>query len=526
MPHNSQPSFAASVSPYANFEQELWSETAGDLSARRKPLKTPAFTSDPGSASRIILDPTRQYQLWEGQGAAITDSTAYLLREKMSAEQRHAILTELFSPEQAGLNMVRISIGSCDFSSQKFYSYSELPDNMFSDSALATFSIGEGEPGNPTATKDLKYVVPVLQEILSINPALKVMASPWSPPAWMKTPERFLGNSRLKFGQFAGNGYRKNDTIDYIYAQYFVRFVQEYARYGIPIWAVTIQNEPSNSPSWPACIWTPEELNRFANDFLRPAFDRSCPQVEIFFGDDSLRFYSRPVSSYMSASESMAFAGAALHTYSGLPEWIVNMSRQFPQWRFSMTERRCMADETVDEASHVMFGEIGTWLVQHGLGSIILWNMALDEYGLPSYAGTHGRRGIITIDSHSGKVKRHQEYFLLRNFAQDVMPGSRRIFSTSYTPDGRTGGIGSVAFTSPTGDLSAILYNPTGSACEAALTVAGWGGVWQKLTVPAYGTVSIHKAHHEINKSQVPADDEFEIHPMQHAADDHNETVM
>ena len=114
----------------------------------------------------------------------------------------------------------------------------------------------------------------------------------------------------------------------------------------------------------------------------------------------------------------------------------------------------------------------------------------------------------------------------MSNFAQDVVPGSRRIFSTSYTDDGRTGGIGSVAFTSPTGDLSAILYNPTGQAQQAALTVSGIGNSWQKVSVPAFGTVSIHKAHLEINKSQVPLDDEFEIHPMDHPADDHNETIM
>ncbi|MEE1296593.1 MAG: glycoside hydrolase family 30 beta sandwich domain-containing protein [Bifidobacterium sp.] len=502
---------------------EYWTRTSGDLADRGTPLPTPPVTATPGKAVPVVIDPTEQYQLWEGVGAAVTDSTANVLMTRMTPAQRHAILTELFDPAQAGFSSVRISIGSCDFSSQPFYTYDDLPAGVTADAGLDHFSIGEGEPGAPGATRDLKYVVLVLQEILAINPAVKVMASPWSAPAWMKTPAVLTGAGRLRLGEYVGNGYRPRDTVDYVYAQYFVKFIEAYARLGIPIHSVSMQNEPSNGCPWPITVWTPEELAAWGADYLCPALDRTFPDVEIWFGDDSLRFWQRPASDYMTPAQAQCFAGAAFHTYSGLPEWVHHGARQFPGWKVAMTERRCMLDETVDEASHVMFGEIGTWLVRNGMGLVNLWNLALDERGLPSWAGTTGRRGVITVDSATGGVKRNLEYFMLRNFGQGVPVGARRVASTNRTPDGRHGGLGSVAFAAPDGTLSAVLYNPTGEDIDAAVTVNGQGARWQRATVPAYGTVTLVRSDRAINDTAAPADDDFDVVATPHAPDDHNE---
>ena len=512
----------------ATFEYgaEYWTATSGDLIQRRERINTPQVVDSAAGATEVVIDPTEEYQLWEGAGAAITDSSASLFMNAMTAEQRHAILEEMFDPRQGGFSSVRISIGACDFSSQKYYTYDDLPEGVAADAGLEYFSIGEGEPGAPDATKDMKNVVPVLQEIISINPAVKIMASPWSAPAWMKTSNRISGAGRLRLGEYVGNGYRYQDTVDYVYAQYFVKFIAAYAKLGIRISSVTMQNEPSNGCPWPITVWTPEELTKWGSEYLRPAFDRSFPDVEIYFGDDSLRFWQRPASEYMTPVQAACFAGAAFHPYSGLPVWVHNGTRQFPGWKAAMTERRCMLDESVDEASHVMFGEIGNWLVRNGVGLINLWNMALDEQGFPSYAGTSGRRGVITIDSKTGKVKRNLEYFMLRNYGQDVPVGSRRIGSTNYTPDGRKGGLGSVAFVTKRGDLSAILYNPTYKPILAAVTVNGEGSRWQRVEVPAYGTVTVHKSDRAINRSEVPADDDFEITYTPHPADDHDETLF
>lgn len=115
---------------------------------------------------------------------------------------------------------------------------------------------------------------------------------------------------------------------------------------------------------------------------------------------------------------------------------------------------------------------------------------------------------------------------MLRNFGQDVPVGSRRIGSSNYTPDGRNGGLGSVAFAGRRGDLSAIVYNPTNEAIEAAIAINGEGARWQKVVVPAYGTVTLHKSDYVVNVSTVPDDDEFRITYTPHPADDHDETLF
>lgn len=178
-----------------------------------------------------------------------------------------------------------------------------------------------------------------------------------------------------------------------------------------------------------------------------------------------------------------------------------------------MTERRCMIEETPEDASHIMFGLIGNWLVRHGLSSIFLWNMALDERGLPNMVGSTGRRGVVTIDHTTGKVQRNLEYYMLRNFGQDVEPGSTVIGSSSYTQDGYTGGVGSVAFLAPNGDITAHLYNPSGEPLEAAVTVNGQPLTWQHVTVPAWGTVTLHKSFGTVNESAPREDEAFKLNP-------------
>ena len=286
-----------------------------------------------------------------------------------------------------------------------------------------------------------------------------------------------------------------------------------------------VQNEPSNAPKWPAMMWTLEEQASFAADFLRPAFNEKFPEMRIFINDDSTHNLRWPVRDLVTPEQAAAVDGLTVHTYEGPYSNFFNASRSYSHWMFGMTERRCMIEETPEDAAHIMSGIIGNWLVRNGVGLINLWNMALDEQGFPSYAGTSGRRGVITIDSKTGKVKRNLEYFMLRNYGQDVPVGSRRIGSTNYTPDGRKGGLGSVAFVTKRGDLSAILYNPTDKPILAAVTVNGEGSRWQRVEVPAYGTVTVHKSDRAINRSEVPADDDFEITYTPHPADDHDETL-
>lgn len=504
---------------FKTYQHEFWTVTSGDLTQRRTPLTIPAVVDDPGEATKIIIDPTVKQQDWLGAGAAITDSAAKLLWENQSAAQRHALLTELFDPSQGGFSSIRVPLGSCDFQSQDYYTYDNVPYGEH-DNKLEHFSIGEGTPGAPDATKDLKHIVPVLQEILRINPAVKIIASPWSAPAWMKDTGHLTFGGRLRFGEFTGNGYTDENRFEAIYARYFVRYIEAYQKLGIPIYGVTIQNEPSNAAHWPAMIWTVSELADFGYHYLRPALNQSFPDTKMYLLDDSFHALDKPITDDVPFEQAMAFDGLAVHTYSGPYENLYHANRAFPNWSLIMTERRCMMEETPENAAHIMFGIIGNWLVRNGLNMVTLWNLALDERGLPNAADSTGRRGVVTIDHTTGKVQRSLEYFMLRNFGQDVAVGSQLIHSSNYTPDGFTGGLGSVAFLASDGAIAAHLYNPTGTPIQAAVTINGDGARWQRVTVPAWGTVTLHKSDQPINESAIPADDQFALNPSPYNTDD------
>ena len=503
--------------PQHPYPYEAWTVTSGDLAQRRDPLSTPPVqpaANIPAGAVPIVIDPADRKQPWVGQGAAITDATAYLIQWAMSPEQRHALLTELFDPvEGAGYNIVRLPIGSTDFNEQDYYTYDDLPFGEH-DNALNRFSLGTGEPGAPDATGDLKSIIPVVQQILEINPGVKVMASPWSSPAWMKNTGHLTFGGRLRFGEWTGNGFDPmKDSFEGTYARYFVKYVDEMAKYGIPVWALTIQNEPANASPWPAMIWSHEEMAAFGADYLRPALDATHPEVKLFFLDDNTHTLTHPLDEDITAHQAASFDGIAVHTYEPTYGNLFNATRSFPGWSVWMSERRCMMRDSVEDASHIMFGVTSTWLIRNGMGMVTLWNLALDERGLPNKAGSTGRRGVVTIQHETGEVQRNLEYFMLRNLGQDVPAGSVVIGSSSHSPDGYSGGLTSVAFLAPDGSLSAIVYNPTGSPITARVAVSGRGDAWQTVDVPAWGTVTLRKSYAPLNLSEVPADDDFPLNP-------------
>lgn len=497
----------------ALYPTEFWTATSGDLKQRREPLSTPEVSETAGDAAKIVIDPADRHQPWVGAGAAITDAAASLIWGSMDAEQRSNLLHDLFDPRQGGFSTIRIPLGSCEPASQPYYTYDDVPYGLH-DASLEKFSIGEGKPGAADATKDLKYIVPVVQEILSINPAVKIMASPWTAPAWMKNTGNLRSGGHLRFGEWTGDGYDpQKDTIDAVYAKYFVRYIEEYQKLGIPIYAVSVQNEPSNAAPWPAMMWTLKEQAQFAHQYLRPALNKEFPLTKIFINDDSFPALPHPVTEDVTPEEAASIDGLAVHTYAGPYDNLFNGNRAYSHWSLAMTERRCMLDETPEDASHIMYGIIGNWLPRNGCSMIDLWNIALDERGLPNMVGATGRRGVVTIDHTTGKVQRNLEYFMLRNFGQDVPAGSIVIGSSNYTPDGFSGGLGSLAFLAPDGSIAAHLYNPTGESIEAAVTVNGTGASWQKVSVPAWGTVTLHKAFGAVNESGIPEDDQFELNP-------------
>jgi glucosylceramidase len=399
--------------------------TAADLSTvlARSPL--PAFGPVTAAPGDVTVSPHRAFQPFLGVGGALTDSAAYVLTHYMTADQRNALLTDLYSPSGRNWQMLRVCMGSPDFRSEKTgYTYDDGP----ADPALSRFSVA----------RDNVFITQVIKKILAINPAVRVLAAPWTPPAWM-----------LASGTFEHSGCTFNDGYMAAYAQYFVKFIRAYHRLGIPIWAVTAQNEAVGG------FFTEFRQSQeagFIGAHLGPALAAAgLGGIKIFAMDDqwSKAAYGRAV--YTSPAAHRYTAGIAYHGYAGSP---TVMSTAFGEQH--LTEWRSLVSESLGTTMAGMAGGYAATGVSHGARSVILWNLALDQNGQPNQ-GKPGRRGVVTVNNKTGGIKPNPEYYALAHLAMFARPGARRCLSPSYGPT-------YVAYTTYPSDITTTaLVNPDGS---------------------------------------------------------------
>jgi O-glycosyl hydrolase len=397
----------------------------------------PSISFQPGGGThtvRIHVDPATTYQVMEGFGGAMTDSSAWLMQYRLSEAQRAALLDQIFSSQNGiGLSMLRVPMGASDFALSA-YTYDDMPAGQV-DPTLQQFSIAH----------DLAYIVPMLQQSQAINPAIRFQAVPWSPPAWMKNPPALYGGS-LVSAYYAA------------YAQYFVKFVQAYEAQGLPIHAIAPQNEPLNTTTaFPACTMSTYQQAAFVGDHLGPALASAGIATKILIYDHNWDEWTYPVV-VMNDPEVHAYAaGASFHGYAGD---VVNQSLfhdHFPDKDVYFTEISG-GDWATDFGDNLIWGTrniiIGT--VRNWSKSALFWNLALDENDGPHLAGGCGNcRGIVTINSSTGDVTREVEYYILGHAAKFVPPGARRMSSETVADVLET-----VAFRCPDGSEVLIALNP------------------------------------------------------------------
>lgn len=413
---------------------------------------------------RIInVDITSQYEEFLGAGAALTESSAWLIMNKLSVDQRRCLLEELFSQKHSGWRVVRICMGASDFNyfnesvDWPFWTYNDVENDV----GMSNFSIGTGEPGASDAIKDMRWVIPVLQEIMSINPSVKVIAAPWSPPAWMKDNKSLVG------GNFV-----YNKTNCEALTEYFRRFIESYKNLGIPIYALAVQNEPQASLNYPSCRWKGTDLGNYIKNYLAHMLYKLDMGVKIIGHDHN---YKNEIPNYI---EDMLSAGGdyidavGYHLYNGTVDYSHKIFKENKHLRHWMTEMRTMMTETAEQKSRIMLSQIINAGIQHGCQLITLWNLALDENGNPATA-KKGRSGVITINSQTGEITRNLEYYALRSITQNVRPGARRVFSTTYNPSGVLNEIGSAAFMNINSDVTVIITNQVPKPVECYVRVLG-----------------------------------------------------
>ena len=407
---------------------------AGDISVRvtggtLRYAAAPAVswrTGEGGGKNVVTLDPAKRFQDVLGFGAAFTDAACYTFN-RLEPAAREGLFHELFHPSEMGLNVCRTCIGSSDYSTEVF-SYDEGEP----DPEMKRFSIAH----------DQAYVLPMLREARKVNPELFLFSSPWSPPGWMKAGGSMLGGS-MRQPYYAA------------YAQYFLKFLQSYAAEGVPIQAVTVQNEVDTDQDarMPACLWPQEYEIAFVKKHLGPVLEKSGITTQIWILDHNYNLWGRAVDELEDPDLRKFCNSVAFHGYVGMPEMMSRVREAFPQVQLYWTEGG--PDYTApDYASDwVQWGRTYTQVLRNWCRGITGWNLALDEKGRPNI-GPFTCGGLVTVDSRTKEITRSGQYWAFAHFSRNVQRGARRFESA-----GTVAGVEHVGFENPDGRKVLILTN-------------------------------------------------------------------
>jgi glucosylceramidase len=385
------------------------------------------FRADPV----IVIDEKKTFQSIDGFGFALTGGSAQQLMQ-MSPRARAALLRDLFSTDSThiGASYLRVSIGASDLNDHVF-SYDDLPPGK-TDTAMDHFDLGP----------DLKGVVPVLKEILDIDPAIKILGSPWSAPVWMKTNKDSRGGSLLP------NYYSA-------YARYLVQYILAMQQEGIGIDAITIQNEPLNPDNNPSMYMPATEEAAFVKDYLGPAFQVERLDTKIIIYDHNADRIDYPISILNDAAARFFIDGSAFHLYGGKIDSLSLVHDAFPDKNLYFTEQWVggpgdFAKDIPEHIHNLIIGATRNWCK-----TVIEWNLAADSNYLPhtDRGGCDRCLGALTIEGDS--VKHNPAYYIIAHAAKFVRPGSVRIGTNSDDA------LPNVAFRTPTGQLVLIVLNNT-----------------------------------------------------------------
>ena len=381
-----------------------------DANSVLQPMQPAAFSrSSPQEALPTIeVDESRAFQPIEGFGFALTGGSAYLLAG-LPAADRAELLEELFglTEDAVGLSCLRLSIGASDLGWRDFTYWDLEPGTA--DPDLARFNLAVCDP----------EVVPVMQQILRINPAVKIIASPWTAPPWMKSNDSFIAGS-LKPECYAA------------YARYFVKYVEVMRGNGIHVSAVTPQNEPHNPKNEPSMVMTATEQAEFIKGHLGPALRKGAPETEILCWDHNCDEPDYPLTVLEDAGARAYIGGVAWHLYNGSPEAMSKVWAHYPEKKVYFTEQWVSSHDDFMGALrwHTKNVIIGT--LRNMSRTALEWNLASDpEFALHTPNGAVGALGGVTIGD---TIKRNPGYYLMAHAARFIRPGSVRVHSSEVDP--------------------------------------------------------------------------------------------
>jgi glucosylceramidase len=398
-----------------------------------------SWKSGASATNTIDIDPGKQFQPIHGFGAAFTDSACFTFN-RLDPAAREKLFHEMFSPSEMGFNVCRTCIGASDYS-RNAYSFDEGEP----DPDLQRFSIDH----------DREYILPILREARKANPDLFLFSTPWSPPGWMKPNNSMLG----------GNMQRKHMSS---YANYFVKFLQAYEAAGVPIQAVSVQNEVDTDQDgrMPACSWPQEYEADFVRQQLGPAFERAGVKTKIWIIDHNYNLWGRAMGELETPDVRKYTNAIAWHGYVGKVEWIDRVQSVYPDVEMYWTEGGSdytWPDYMTDWAK---WSATFTGVLSHWCRSITAWNLALDEVGKPNI-GPFNCGGLVSIHSQTKDIAYSGQYWAFAHYSKFIKRGARRIDSQSSDA-----GILHTAFQNPGGQMVVVLTN-SGPAKSCSLKVGG-----------------------------------------------------
>ncbi|WP_339312253.1 glycoside hydrolase family 30 beta sandwich domain-containing protein [Paenibacillus sp. FSL k6-2145] len=400
--------------------------------------------SDTSSSDFTIqIDPDKTYQTMDGFGAAMTGSSVHLINQ-LPEEQQEQLLKEMFSTEGLNMDMVRHTIGASDYSvdesgAASSYTYDDIESGT--DYEMEHFSIEKDQE-----------VVNMLKRVAGLKPDLKVLGTPWTAPAWMKYGEKTTNGWYLDY----------NDPQVYeAYARYFVKYIKAYQAKGIPIYVITLQNEPEfTSDKYPSMSMGSEEQAMFIRDYLGPALQDAELDTRIIAYDHNWDHAVEYTGKVLDDEQAAAYIdGSAFHCYAGDPSAMSEVHERFPDKNIYFTE--CSGGEWSPD-----FGENLSWQMSNLIigaprnwaKNVLLWNIALDPQGGPTNGGCENCRGVVTIDPERDEITRNVEYYALGHISSYVRPGAVRVASTQ-----EQGQLENVTFRNPDGTMVLVAAN-TGEA--------------------------------------------------------------
>jgi len=431
-------------------------------------------TKPPRNAVLIHVNPNVRYQSISGFGGALTDTSAYEIWDETNATARNELMDDLFSHAGIHLNFIRVPMGATDFThTETPYSYDDLPPGK-TDPKLTHFSIAHDEA----------YILPLLRQMLAIDPHVELLANPWSPPGWMKANDALnnIGQKGVLLNQDYGP-----------LAKYFVKFIQDYAAAGVPIGSITPQNEPMNPTIYPGMQLTEPDEARLIRYYLAPALAAAKLHVQIYGNDLGLSAGALGLSYGQALPRSQAapdLHGIAWHCYHGTPLGMTVEHNMFPRLNEIMDE--CSPGLT-PSISETVISSLRNWA-----SAVVLFNLALDPQRGPVQPPNHGCppcTGESTVYAPSGNYSLNINYYQLGQASHFIDSGAVRIGSdndVSYNIAGKdpyiaTPGLDDVAVANPNGSKVLVVYDNSRKPIHFGVE---WQGRWCSYTVPAYATVT------------------------------------